>query len=71
MKKNLILVVLCLWLTALSAQSQCDKTNDIAQTSSYNYFVMSPDTPVTVMALQGDAELPLHNRSNLYKYYRL
>ena len=69
MKKILILVVLCLWQTALSAK--CNATNDIAQTSSYNYFVMSPDTPVTVMALQGGAELPLHNRSNLYKYYRL
>ena len=60
-------VILLLFAT-LSVSAQCDATNDLAQTSFYNYFIMFPDTPVTVMALQGGAELPLHNHSNHYQY---
>ena len=40
MKKILILVVLCLWQTAVSAQ--CDATNDIEQSSTSNWYVITP-----------------------------
>ncbi|MEO1030190.1 MAG: BspA family leucine-rich repeat surface protein [Bacteroidota bacterium] len=46
MKKSLILFILCLWQTALSAQ--CDVTDDILQPISTGFYSMSPTAPNNV-----------------------